>query len=264
MELQVKPLPELLRCAALLSLLGACAFPGLSGLGGPRSTTTLDLDGSMRLARASLAAGDVDSGIGLLRQTVQAHPDDLQAKRALAEAYYQIGAYPEAGLAFADLSKADPGSADGPVGLGRIALARGDATEAASQFSRALERSPEDGRAWNGLAVARDYAGAHAEAQEIYHRLLAKNPADRAVANNLAVSAALAGDPGRAIADLSELADGPARLPQARFNLALAYGMTGDLKSAQDVLGRALDRRELAENLAFYQALATSDDPATH
>lgn len=254
-----------LLCPILLLLtLAACAVqPGAGPGSGPGATADLGLDGTLRLARAALAGGDVDNGINLLRQAANAHPRSIEVKRALADAYYEVQAFPEAAKAYAALSEAQPASPEGALGLGRVALAQGDAAQAIQRFQAALALQAGDGPALNGMAVAYDYAGRHAEAQAIYRQLLAKDPADRAVANNLALSQALDGDLKQAIAGLSTIADGPTRLPQARYNLALAYAMNGNSDAAQDILSRDLDRRAVAENLAFYRTLAPAARPVT-
>lgn len=244
----------------MLLSLSACAMAPSDITEGRAFTASAEADGGisglLRLADASLAGGDVDGGIKLLRQVVTRYPDSLEAQRALAEAFFGVGALPEAFIAFDQMRMLDRGQMEGLLGLGRVALAKGDAASAIGYFAKALESDPDEGRASNGLAVAYDYSSRHEEAQEIYNKILARNPADHAVANNLALSQALSGSIGPAIAGLSDLASGPAYLPEARFNLALAYGMGGDLAAAREILEDELDSQAVADNLAFYRRIS--------
>ena len=216
----------------------------------------LDSDGTIRLARASLKGGDVDSGIKLLKKAVATDPQSTDAKEALATALFDAGALKEASVAFEDLRAAERGTFKGELGLGRVALASGDADLARTRFQEILSHQPDNAQALNGMAISHDYMNQHAEAQRIYRRLLAATPADHAIANNLAVSRTLSGDVDAAIDELTELASGPAILPQARYNLALAYGLKGDMDAAQEILRPELSRDETTENLAFYKAAA--------
>ena len=236
--------------------------PHLPGTANDLVGAEIGVDGTLRLARASMAGGDIDGGIKLLRQAAAANPTSIDAKRMLANAFYDVGAMPEAAIAFEAVRAIHPELPDGEVGLGRVALARGEADVAIERFDSALRLCPSDEPALNGLAVAYDFSGRHREAQVLYRQLLAKNPADHAVANNLAVSEALDGNLEAAIARLGELASGPAVLPQARFNLALAYGLNGKPSAARELLQSDLGYQAVAQNLTFYQAVADSVGPS--
>lgn len=220
--------------------------------------TEVGLDGSLRLANAALRGGDVNSGINLLRQATTENPGSVPAQRALADAYYSIGAMPEAALAYRDLGGMQPGDPHYLIGLGRVALAGADYGEAQRRFAAARQVVGDDPKILNGLAVAYDLAGQHGQAQRLYQQVLQLDPANRAAANNLALSLLLAGQTDVAIDQMTDLAYGPAVLPQARHNLALAYALAGNEDAARDLVRGDLPRNALEENIAFYRTVRAS------
>ncbi|MEO1092205.1 MAG: tetratricopeptide repeat protein [Pseudomonadota bacterium] len=217
---------------------------------------TIGLESTLRLADAALAGGDVNSAMALYQQTTQQFPESTRARAAFADALLAVGAHPEAEAAYQNLDRAEPGQPEAPLGLGRVALAEGRTNDAMNVFETALRTFPKDPRLMNGLAVAYDYHGRHAEAQSLYRQILQMQPANRAVSNNLALSLMLTGATDEALERFTGLAAGPTLLPQARYNLALVYGVSGDEAAARDLLQPALGRQATEENLRFYRMLA--------
>ena len=237
----------------------ALVLAGCAGTppGRPASVASPSADGQLKLAQAALRGGDSSSALGILQQAVASDPGSVESRRALADAYYAAGAYPEAEQAYRELG-AIPGGADASLlGLGRTALARGDLPVAIARFEQARRAGPQNLQAINGLAVAYDLSGRHREAQALYTAILAQDPTNRGAVNNLALSLALAGEPTAAIKRLSSLVYGPAVVPQARHNLALALGLAGDEEGARSLLGRDLARGAIEDNLAFYRLVRT-------
>lgn len=216
----------------------------------------IGLDGTLRLADAAFAGGDVDGAMRLYEEAARKFAAVPKAKAALADALLAAGAYPEATAAYHKLAVIDSERPDAQLGLGRVALAEGRYDDARAIFQRARRQFPDDIALLNGLAVAHDYAGEHAEAQDLYQRILDQHPANRGVANNYALSLLLAGRTEDAMDRLTRLAAGPTLLPQARFNLALAYGLTGDEDAARTILQDDLGRNSTEETLAFFRTLA--------
>lgn len=245
-------LARLTAAAALGAALAGCATtePGL-----PEVATSIGLESALRLGDAAMAGGDNVAAARIYGLAAQDHPQDAKARHALADAYFRMGAWPEAAQAYGHLGALPGQRAAADTGLGRVALARGDAAEARRRFETALSAAPEDVVALNGTAVALDLMGRHAEAAGLYARVMQLDPTNRAAMSNAALSRALGGDPRGAARDLDELVNGPVLLPQARHNLALAYALSGDVAAASGVLSRELPPTEAAENLAFYQSL---------
>jgi Flp pilus assembly protein TadD len=244
-----------LGCLLLLSV-AACSGAGPDGRPAPLQAdlAAIGTVGRLQLASAALSGGDTNSALGLLHQAVEADPRSVEAKRALADAYYAAGAFPEAEQAYRDLGTLE-GEAGGDhlLGLARVALSRGDLPVAIARFEQARRAGTQNLRALNGLAVAYDLSGRHREAQALYEHLLAQDPTNRAARNNLALSLALSGELKASVNRFSSLVYGPAVMPQARHNLALALGLAGDEEGARDLLSRDLARHAIEDNLAFYR-----------
>ena len=257
------PMPQLhvfrIAVACLMTLwIAGCSTVPSSSLP-DRQRTQIGLDGSLRLAGAALAGGDIDSALRLYRGTVRDHPKAPAAHQGLADAYYAIRAFPEAKAAYSQLATLQPNDVATPLGLGRVALASGAPTTALEHFQHALTLDPDNMQAQNGLAVAMDLSGDHTAAQAIYHALLKQDPANRAVSNNLALSLALSGKLEQAIDSLAELAGGPTIMPHARHNLALAYALQGNETSAQALIRQDLSRDAVDDTLAFYRRLRSAE-----
>lgn len=235
-----------------LLLVAGCATTGADS--GPAPLPN-GVETALRLGEAAAAGGDVAGAVRLFETLAQDHPEVPEARRALANAYYLAGAWPEAEESYRALAALDAGSVDAVIGLGRVALTKGDAALAETHFTAALARDPESLAARNGLAVSLDLRGRHAEAQRQYDEILAREPANRAVMSNRALSVALGGDPRAAIETLDELARAPVRVPQAAHNLALAYALSGQTDESAAVLAAELPPQQARDNLQFYRSI---------
>jgi Flp pilus assembly protein TadD len=249
-----------LAAAALSLALAACATtegPGATAsVPAAEAPAALGLDTAMRLGEAAMAGGDNAAAARLFEAAARDHPDDARARRALGDAYFAMGALPEARLAYEALGRLPSQTGPAQTGLGRVALAAGDPVAAKAHFDAALAVAPADPAALNGAAVALDMQGRHAEAGPLYDRALAADPTNRAVMANKALNRALGGDPRGAARDLASLSSGPVRLPQMRHNLALAHALGGDAAAAEAILTAELSPRQAQENMDVYRRLA--------
>jgi Flp pilus assembly protein TadD len=79
--------------------------------------------------------------------------------------------------------------------------------------------------------------------------------------NNLGLSLAFAGHYKGAIEILRPLALRPGASARDRQNLALAYGLSGDVDQAKKFARMDMDSREVERNLSYYAALRSIADP---
>jgi tetratricopeptide (TPR) repeat protein len=86
--------------------------------------------------------GDVQGEIGELLRSLALEPAVIEARRALAESYVQLGDKDRAVLEYSKLLRAAPRDVEARIALGRILLARGDAEEARNQLRMALSYQP--------------------------------------------------------------------------------------------------------------------------
>ncbi len=240
-------------------LLAGCGDPppdwGPGASPPPPNTGPIGLQSALRLGEAAAAGGDMASAVNILGAAAAKHPADPAPRRALAETYFRAGAYPEARRSWTEFRGLSGTPSEAELGLGRVALATGDPGAAETHFRAALAAAPDSLAAMNGIAVALDLRGRHAEARRMYDAALAREPDNRAVLSNRALSMALAGETAAAVRALDDLARGPARLPQAPHNLALAYALDGRQRQAGEILAAELPRDQAEANLAFYRRL---------
>ena len=77
--------------------------------------------------------------------------------------------------------------------------------------------------------------GDHAAAQKNYHQVLTLDPANQSAKNNLALSMALAGDDAGGIKILEDVSKSASATATNRQNLALLYGVSGQMAQAEQV-----------------------------
>jgi Flp pilus assembly protein TadD len=69
---------------------------------------------------------------------------------------------------------------------------------------------------------------------------------------NLGLSLTLSGDPREGANVLLDVTRFPAAPPQARQDLALAYGLLGNREAAAEILSRDLPKASVEDNLRYY------------
>jgi tetratricopeptide (TPR) repeat protein len=165
---------------------------------------------------AAAAAGDRKA------QGLEATLGEL-ADRALAE-----GAIDRAGERYTRMLASDPSSLRAHVGLGRVALARGDPAAARPHFEAALALDPASAEARLGMADTA--AGDPAEARAHLERALATAPGHAGVHERLADLTGRAPHPARSLDEAIELASLHPYDPQALLDAGrrLAEADRGD------------------------------------
>lgn len=209
------------------------------------------LNSNMQLAQASLAGGNYNSAISIYKDRLTENPKDFDLQLKLGETLLDANALDEASLAFKKACKLRDWSSKPFSGLARVALRQGQPRQAFDYFLKAASRDPSSRIALNGMAVSKDYLGLHNEAQELYRSLLLKNPEDLKVKSNLGLSMALGGSYDRAIKYLMSFASSPSAPPQARHNLSIAYGLAGELATAQKIQSIDLPSATVKKNMNY-------------
>ena len=111
-----------------------------------------------------------------------------------------------------------------------------------------------------GLGVAFDLAGQHEAAQDAYRAGLAIAPDSVLLRNNLGLSLARFRASTRNHRDVASAGRRTGAKARNRQNLALAYGLAGDLPAAEQVSRLDLDEDRLQNNLSYFAALAAVED----
>lgn len=138
------------------------------------------------------------------------------------------------------------------IEFGKAKLAVSEAQGAIQYLKKAIEKGGDDWQAYSALGIGYDLLQSYAEAWEAYEKALALSGNNPAVINNMALSAALNGKLPLAISVLENAPLEARRHPQIRLNLALLYGIKGDLKKAEALSRMELDEKAVRNNLAIY------------
>lgn len=140
-------------------------------------------------------------------------------------------------------------------GLGRAALALGNAASAEQNFNCALQADGDRGQRaqlLNGLGVARTLLGQRPAARDAFQQALDLQPGYSAAANNLALSWLADGERAKAIG----LLNGARQNGEVavNLNLALAWVLDGHDDTARRILEEQLEPAYAADILQRFQA----------
>ena len=251
--------------ATLLALglplvVGGCASSGMSTPTGsqPRQATAATTN-PLALADRLKAEGNVSSAVSMYQQAHQANPGDIRPLLGLGECLLAISANADAAQAYGAALQIDPNNLEALRGLGHARILLGQPQFAVSQYQTAVKVAPTDIRSLNGLGVAQDMVGDHSAAQATYKRVLAIEPNNQSAKNNLGLSLALSGDNAGAIKILEDLSKSAGSSTVNRQNLALVYGVSGQLDQARQVSRADLPADAVDRNIA---AMSANSDAA--
>ncbi len=266
-ELRPKTRPLFL-AVGITILLSACVpnsvrTPSTAGIEEPLVTAEQEsgrYGTLLRLASSTRAAGDPAAAVSMYQQAINLERGRPEAYALLGSTLIELGAPDQAIEVFEQSLKRDGDGLMARLGYARslVALKRPDA--AIPHYETVLNSAPGNLQALNGLGVAYDLSGQHQSAQKVYRDGLAIAPDSMLLRNNLGLSLALAGEHDDAIGLLQVVAEEPGARARNRQNLALAYGLSGDLASAERVSRLDLDEESVRSNVAYFAALAAIDD----
>jgi Flp pilus assembly protein TadD len=222
----------------------------------PAAATKLpDAQADARVAESALEAGDTQLAVSLFEKLLKADPQSKPAQLGLGDAMYQSGDIARAGVLYARVAAVAPDDARATLGLARVALRQRRLDEAEKLYRQLLATHPEHAVAAEGLGATLDLEGKHAQAQAVYRAALQQHPEVAGLKADLGLSLILAGDVragANVLLDVAGLPDAP---PQARENLALAYGLLGNNEAARRILVTDMPADSAEDNLRFYRQL---------
>lgn len=259
--------PRMAAAACALLALSACAPNSVRTPLEPTMTAEAEAAGEqsrygtlLRMARSTREGGDPAASVQLYRQAVALEPDRPEAYVLLGDALIELEAYQDAARTFEQAIAKDERSAAAHRGYGRALVGLRRPESAVGHYRSATELAPRDIQAWNGLGVAYDMTGEHASAEAAYRQGLQVAPDSILLRNNLGLSLALAGRHDEGIEMLSSVIAEPGARARNRQNLALAYGLKGDIAAAERISRIDLENDAVKNNLAYYQSIRAVDD----
>jgi len=214
----------------------------------------------LRLASSTRSAGDPAAAVNMYQQAIALDRGRPEAYALLGDTLIELGAHDQAVEVFEQSLKRDGDGLAAKLGYARALVALKRPEAAIPHYESVLQSANDNLQAHNGLGVAYDLAGQHQAAQKVYRDGLAIAPDSMLLRNNLGLSLALDGAHQDAIELLEIVADEPGARAQNRQNLALAYGLAGDLASAERISRLDLDEESVQSNIAYFASLAAIED----
>lgn len=244
---------RLLVTGSALCLLAACqpANEGVSGLGSVPSEREASL---MRQAQATQRAGDVQNAIALYQEAAALSHGAIEAHLQLAALLQSQGDLAGAQEVLEQAQRINAKHPAIDLQLGKLAVQQNRGEAALQHFETGLAQWPQNIDLLNGKGVALDMLMRHDEAQQAYANALGQGKAKTEfISNNLAMSYIMTDRYADAIETLERIPNIQG-IPVMRQNLALAYGLKGDMESARQWAQPDLTKEQIEENVAFYKA----------
>ena len=250
--------PFALLLVALLAATG-CASTGMA----PSSATGFgaaapEVERLLRMADGAERDGNLAIAANFYARALSLAPANAGLAVRLGGLLLDAGDAGPAAEAFAQALATDPDSVEAAKGQGKALLAAGRQNDAVPRLKGWHERLPNDVDLIKLLAVAYDLQKEHAKAIPLYEKGLVLDPASLSLRSNYGLSLAFSGDARAGIAVLKPLAEGRDSDPRLRQNLALAYGLAGDMEAAERLSRLDLTPDEVEGNLSLFRTLRSS------
>jgi Flp pilus assembly protein TadD len=241
---------------------GAVSVALLSGCASDLVTPPFEDHPNIKVAEMARARGDLPQAIHDFRDVIKECPTCERAYLGLGISLLDANAVPEAKLTFDKAIALFPQSPGAYTGLGFVYLVKDQPEEAVRSFGRALALNSRYTKAFNGYGVALDMLKDHKAAQANYRAAMELDPTNPSYESNLALSMILECREGEAIRILERLTRAPNATPRIRQNLALAYGMAGDMKMAQKLGRMDLPNDVVVNNIGYLEAIQQAKEYA--
>ena len=254
---QLRAKRSVLLCSGILLIAAVTGCTTTSHMSQPQPVALNSNPSNMselHIAEVALSSGDVNMATTIYERVARSNPKSIPALTGLGNTLYAVGDFTRAGVYFDRASQIDPDATEPKIGMARVAIHQRRLGDAADIYRKLLVKAPNNPLAASGLGVALDMDGKHAEAQAVLRAALAANPGDPALSVNLGLSLVMGGDPQQGANVLLDVTRYPSAPAQARQDLALAFGLSGNTDAAGQVLAADLPKDQVADNLRFYAA----------
>lgn len=206
-----------------------------------------------RVAAKARAGGNPEAAIKFYTKALESNPEMAKAYVGLAEAYIDMKLLD---AAESNLRKAEAKGGDRRKIVylrGKCYLLRGNLEGAKKQF---LKYATPD--CLNALGAVYDNLGDHKKAQQLYKQVIVSHPKYIDAYNNMGLSLMLSDDYKNAIFYLENACTLPDANATYRGNLALAYGLAGQIEQARAIYAQDYDGEELEQKVAYLEDIVSS------
>jgi Flp pilus assembly protein TadD len=250
--------------AFLLSGCGGTILPSspddlISQHGGGPDVESMD-EIWLKTAEESYAKREYGKAADMYQQLLAKNPDKLEYLLKFAQMKRRFGEYDLAKKSFKLYLDKKPGQVDAMEGLGLTLLALGEIRESVQLLTKVVEKDAGRWQTLNAIGIAYGIQGETKEAISYYKNALEFSPRNASVLNNLGLSFAINSEYDKAIRSLKHALNNlPSSSPHREkldMNLAMIYGASGDIASAEKIAKQYMSGAALANNLGFYARLS--------
>lgn len=188
--------------------------------------------------------------------------DKFRYKLGFAEAARRSGDTKTAIPIYDALIKEQPEHQDALEGYGLALMQSGKPVDAGRVFADLMKVNPKRWRTLNALGIL--FVNKHMvpEAMAYYTEALQYSPDNPAILNNVALSQAVDRNYARAFDSFEQalrVSSTENQRQQISLNMAMVYGISGDLETARSIASRYLKGPQLDNNLGLYAHLSKDD-----
>jgi Flp pilus assembly protein TadD len=223
------------------------ALVGCAGQDEPSSSPMV------RIAKKARQSGNSEAAISFYNKALAIDHDNAAAYLGLAESYIDLNLL-DAALEYVKKAESAGCAIEHAHYLrGKIYLLSEDKVKAEKEF---LKSSSVD--AMNALGAIWDGRGDHEKAQQLYKQVITKDPNYIDAYNNMGLSLMLCDKHKESIFYLENACSLPDANVTYRSNLALAYGLSGDVEKARSIYAQDFDGDELEEKVAYLEDIISA------
>ncbi|MDR1334340.1 MAG: tetratricopeptide repeat protein [Holosporaceae bacterium] len=202
----------------------------------------------VRIAKKARQSGNTEAAINFYKKALEVNSDSTDALLGLAEAYIDTKLLDAALEYIKKAEKRGCNISRSSYLRGKVYLLFGDNIKAEKEFSK-----NDSADSMNALGAVYDGRGLHEKAQALYKQVIAKNPSYIDAYNNMGLSLMLCDKYKEAIFYLENACSLPESNVLYRSNLALAYGLYGDVAKAKAMYAQDFDGNALEEKISYLE-----------
>ena len=255
-------------CFAIVASLTACTG-GLGPIDGRKVLEGTDGPAISGIAATQMTAaetaeknGDFRQAESIYRQLADQSPENNAFKTALGDILRRQGRFDEALAVYEAVLAKQPGDLSAKEGKGLALMSKGDFENTPALFAEIMQADATRWKTLNALGILFSTRHMYSEALQYFAEARRFNANNAAVLNNTGLVQALDKQLPNAIQSLKEaatLATLEREKKRIDLNLALVYGVSGQMNEAKALAERHLSGAELANNLGIYAHLAKDD-----
>lgn len=217
----------------------------------------------VKSAQAAEEAGDYARAAQAYAQLVDRDGKNIDYLKGFAENSRRSGRNDVALVTYDTILKLDDSNIDALEGKGLALLDVGESQKAGDVLAKVMQQDKTRWKTLNALAILFVMKERHDDAMAYFVEALERSPNNVSVLNNVGLTMAIENkleDAVEALKKAGRLASEDARLrKKVDLNLAMVYGVKGELDKARKVASKHLSGAALNNNMGFYAHLAKDD-----